>query len=126
MASSTTVPMASTNANIVRILMLKPAADKQANVPTSETIIDTEGINVLLKSCKKKYTTRMTRIIAIIKVSTTLSMDSNKKSLELINFTNLVPLGKSLLILSSKLEISLFTWVAFAPATWNAIKLTPG
>ena len=31
-----------------------PAATKQAKVPTNETMIEIEGINVLLKSCKKK------------------------------------------------------------------------
>ena len=54
MASSTTVPMASTNANSVRMFRLKPAATRQANVPTNDTMIEMEGISVLFRSCKKK------------------------------------------------------------------------
>ena len=76
MASSTTVPMASTRANMVRMFRLKPAAIRQANVPTSETMMEIEGMSVLLKSCKKKYTTRITRIMAMISVSTILSIEA--------------------------------------------------
>ena len=52
--SSTTVPMASTRANSVRMLMLKPNMERQAKVPISETMIEIEGMTVLLKSCRKK------------------------------------------------------------------------
>ena len=52
--SSTTVPMANTRANSVRMLMLKPNIDRQAKVPISETMIEIEGMTVLLKSCRKK------------------------------------------------------------------------
>ena len=54
MASSTTVPMASTNANSVNMLSENPATETMANVPSSDTMIDTEGITVALKFCKKK------------------------------------------------------------------------
>ena len=54
MASSTTVPMANTKANRVKMLMVNPAAIKQAKVPINDTIIEIEGISVALKSCKKK------------------------------------------------------------------------
>ena len=54
MASSTTVPIASTKANSVKMLMVNPAAIKQAKVPINEIIIDIEGISVALKSCRKK------------------------------------------------------------------------
>ena len=64
--------MASTRANRVRMLIVNPAAVRQANVPINETMIEIDGIKVLLKSCRKKYTTRITRMIATISVSTTL------------------------------------------------------
>ena len=54
MASSTTVPMASTSANSVRIFSENPASDTMANVPNSDTIIDSEGMTVALKLCRKK------------------------------------------------------------------------
>ena len=54
MASSTTVPMASTSANSVRMLSENPAIFTIANVPSSDTMIDIEGMTVALKFCKKK------------------------------------------------------------------------
>ena len=72
MASSTTVPIASTNANSVRMFSEKPAIETTANVPISDTMIEMEGISVALKFCRKKYTTRITRRMAMISVSTTL------------------------------------------------------
>jgi hypothetical protein len=71
MASSTTVPITSTSANRVSRLILNPAIAMKANVPTRETTIPTSGINVERKSCKKTYTTRITRMIASINVFTT-------------------------------------------------------
>ena len=126
MASSTTVPIANTRANSVRILILKPAIIRQAKVPTNDTIIDIDGINVLLKSCKKKYTTRITRSIASIKVSTTLSIEAKRKSLELIILTNSTPLGRSFSISFISSDIDLFTSVALVPGVWFAINITAG
>ena len=54
MASSTTVPMASTKANSVRMFREKPASDTMANVPNNDTMIESEGMTVALKLCKKK------------------------------------------------------------------------
>jgi len=126
MASSTTVPMASTSANSVRILRLNPAATRQANVPTSDTIMEMDGMSVLLRSCKKKYTTRITRIMAITSVSTTLCMEAKRKSLELIIVTNSVPSGRLFLISSICAVICLLTAVALEPAVWNIMKSTAG
>ena len=54
------------------MLSEKPAIFTTANVPNSDTMIEIDGIKVALKSCRKKYTTKITRIIAMIRVSTTL------------------------------------------------------
>ena len=121
MASSTTVPMASTNANSVRMLRLNPAATRQANVPTSDTMMEMDGMSVLLRSCKKKYTTRITRRIAIISVSTTLWIEAKRKSFELIIVTNSVPSGRLFSICFIWAVISLFTAVALEPAVWNTM-----
>ena len=97
-----------------------------AKVPTNETMMEMDGISVLLKSCKKKYTTKITRMMATINVSTTSWIEANKKSLELIIVMNSRPSGSSSLISDNNLEISAFTSVAFEPATWNTIKVQLG
>ena len=53
-ASSTTVPMASTKANRVNMFSEKPATFTIAKVPSSDTMMDIEGITVALKLCRKK------------------------------------------------------------------------
>ena len=50
MELSTTVPMARTSANNVRRLMVNPAIAMNANVPTRDTRMAIDGINVALKS----------------------------------------------------------------------------
>ena len=54
MASSTTVPMASTKAKSVNRFRENPAAFTMAKVPINETMMETEGISVALKSCRKR------------------------------------------------------------------------
>ena len=94
MASSTTMPIANTKANNVRIFRLKSVATRQAKVPISDTMMEMDGITVLFKSCRKRYTTMMTRMIAMTSVSTTLWMEAKRKSLVLISCWNCKPLGK--------------------------------
>ncbi len=106
--------------------MLKPATVRQANVPMSDTMMDMDGMSVLLKSCRKKYTTSITRMMAIIKVSATSWIDAKRKLLELCISMNSQPLGRAFDISSSLAEMFLFTSVALAPATWKVINVTPG
>ena len=44
------LPFDPTDAKSVRILILKPAAIRQAKVPINDTIMEMDGISVLLKS----------------------------------------------------------------------------
>ena len=53
-ASSTTVPMASTKAKSVNMFIEKPAMRTMKNVPSSETMIETDGIRVAFQFCRKK------------------------------------------------------------------------
>ena len=46
--------MASTKANSVRMFREKPASDTMANVPSSDTMIESEGMTVALKLWRKK------------------------------------------------------------------------
>ena len=84
-------------------------------------MMEMDGMSVLFRSCKKKYTTRMTRMMAIISVSTTLCMEAKRKSFELIMVTNSVPSGRFFSIRSIWAVISLLTAVALEPAVWKII-----
>ena len=75
MASSTTMPMASTRPNMVRVLMEKPRAYMPANVPTMDTGTARQGISVARQFWRNRYTTRNTSTIASKSVFTTSSME---------------------------------------------------
>ena len=54
MASSTTIPIASTSPNRVNVLIDMPRADITAKVPSSETGIVTAGTSVVRRSCRNR------------------------------------------------------------------------
>ena len=56
-ASSTTMPMASTSPNSVRLFREKPSAAMTANVPIKETGTSIIGRIMALQSCKNTSTT---------------------------------------------------------------------
>ena len=64
MASSTTMPMASTRPNIDRVLTENPSSGKKMNVPISDTGIVTSGMIVARMFCRKMKTTSVTRMSA--------------------------------------------------------------
>ena len=74
MASSTTMPMASTRPNIVSVLIEKPSSGKKMNVPISETGTVISGMIVARKLCRKTNTTRLTRMKASTSVCRIASM----------------------------------------------------
>ena len=76
MASSTTIPMASTMANRVRVLIEKPNSHMPAKVPTSDTGTATMGISVARQFCRKTYTTAITSRAASPRVHNTSLADS--------------------------------------------------
>src|SRR6185437_6189221 len=63
-ASSTTMPIDSTIANSVSVLIEKPNIHNPANEPIKEIGTATRGISVARQLCRNKYTTNMTSIIA--------------------------------------------------------------
>ena len=75
MASSTTMPMASTRPNMVRVLMENPSAYMPANVPTMDTGTARQGISVARQFWRNRYTTRNTSTMASNRVLTTSSME---------------------------------------------------
>ncbi len=64
MASSTTMPMASTSPNIDSVLTEKPRSGKKMNVPMSETGTVSSGTNVARTFWRNMNTTSVTRMIA--------------------------------------------------------------
>ena len=76
MASSTTMPMASTRPNSEMLFRLKPRAAMTAKVPMMETGTSISGRIMARQSCRKTSTTRPTRTTASSSVCTTSWTDS--------------------------------------------------
>ena len=79
MASSTTMPMASTSPNSEMLFRLKPTAAMTANVPTMATGTATSGISAARQFCRKTSTTSATSTTASNSVRTTSATDSRMK-----------------------------------------------
>ena len=78
-ASSTTMPMASTSPNSDRLLSEKPSAAMTANVPTMATGTAISGISAARQFCRKTSTTMATRMMASRRVLKTSLIDSRMK-----------------------------------------------
>src|SRR5882762_585634 len=76
MASSTTIPIASTKPNMVNVLMVKPKGIKKQNVPKIDTGIASTGISVERQFCRKRNTTTATKPNVFNKVTTTSCMET--------------------------------------------------
>ncbi len=70
MASSTTIPMASTNPNNESTLIVNPSMGKNMKAPIKDTGMARVGIRVALRSWMNINTTNTTRISAIMSVTT--------------------------------------------------------
>ncbi len=75
MASSTTIPTASTSPNSDRLLSEKPKAAKTAKVPTSDTGIAAIGMIEARQVCRNRMTTSTTSTIATTMAMTTSWID---------------------------------------------------
>src|ERR1700761_3660793 len=76
MASSTTIPMASTKPNIVSVLMVKPSGIKKQNVPNMDTGMAKTGISVERQVCKNRNTTSATNPSVFNSVPTTSCIET--------------------------------------------------
>ena len=74
-ASSTTMPIASTRPNSDRLLMENPNIAMKKKVPTSDTGMATMGIKAARQVCRNRMTTSTTRMMASPMVTTTASTD---------------------------------------------------
>src|SRR5690606_32133466 len=79
-ASSTTMPIASTKPNSVNVLMVKPSSSIPANVPTIAIGTASSGIRVARQLCKNINTTINTNTTASSSVWTTSVIDALMKS----------------------------------------------
>jgi hypothetical protein len=77
MASSTTMPIASTRPNIESVFTENPSIGKKMNVPTSETGTVSSGISVARKFWRKMNTTSVTSTTASRNVWTIESIDAS-------------------------------------------------
>src|SRR5207245_6428940 len=75
MASSTTIPIASTRPNKVSVLIEKPSAANAAKVPISETGTAAIGISVARQLCRNRNTTNATSTNAMPSVIPTSLSD---------------------------------------------------
>src|SRR6266545_6042885 len=94
MASSTTMPIASTRPKSVSVLMENPKTLSTANVPTSDTGMVSVGISVARQSWRNTYTVSTTSAMAITSVWTTSSIDTRTNSVVLYGRVWVTPLGK--------------------------------
>ena len=76
MASSTTMPIASTSANSVSTLMVNPSSSRPRNVPTTLTGTASIGMSVARQLWRKMNTTSVTSSIASTSVVTTSLIDA--------------------------------------------------
>ena len=82
-ASSTTMPTASTRPNSVRLFSVKPNVAMKKKVPISDTGMATIGMTAARQVCRKMTMTRTTRITASPIVSITALTDSRMNSVGL-------------------------------------------
>jgi len=75
MASSTTIPIARTSPNSVRLLSEKPKVARMKNVPTSDTGMATIGMIAARHDCRNTMITMTTRMSASNSVLITSSTD---------------------------------------------------
>jgi hypothetical protein len=75
MASSTTMPIASTRPNSVSVLMEKPSTYRPAKVPMIDTGTASTGMSVARQLCRNRNTTSTTSAIASAKVMHLLDRD---------------------------------------------------
>ncbi|CAD6563480.1 hypothetical protein LMG24235_08727 [Paraburkholderia sabiae] len=79
-ASSTTMPIASTMPNSVSMLIEKPSASIPMNVPTIDTGTASTGISVARRLCRNTNTTITTSTTASKNVCTTSVIDARVNS----------------------------------------------
>src|SRR6185312_14582731 len=90
-ASSTTMPMASTRPNMLVMLIEKCNIGNSAKVPTTATGTVSSGISVARQLCRNRNTTRITRPIASSSVISTSLIAARTNMVESYGITKSIP-----------------------------------
>ena len=125
-ASSTTMPMASTRPSSDSTLIEKPSIGKKMNAPISETGTVISGISVARQFCRKTNTTMMTSATASNSVWTISLMPSETGSVVSSETRYSMSRGKRCLSSSIVALIWLATSSALVPGIWNTAMTADG
>src|ERR1700744_5658370 len=120
------MPIASTSANKVSKLMVKPKRFRKKKVPTIATGTAMAGIRVERRSWRKMNTTIDTRIKASIRVSTTLRIETSRNWLAVKIMFMETPGGKCRAAVARVFSHSLIMACALDPAAWNTAQTIEG
>ena len=118
-ASSTTMPIASTRPSSDSTLIEKPISGKNMNAPISETGTVISGMSVARQFCRKTKTTMMTRTIASNSVCTISVMPSSTGSVVSSEIVYSMSRGKRVERSFIVALIRLATSIAFVPGIWK-------
>ena len=126
-ASSTTMPIASTSPNSVSALIGKPNASISANVPTIDTGTATSGITDARQFCRNTITTSTTSATASSSVVTTASIELCTKRVGVVDDAVLDAFGHvGLRAASIVARTASAAASAFEPGAWNTPIATAG
>ena len=114
-ASSTTMPIASTRANSVSRLIWKPSIRSPKKVPMIATGTARAGIRVVRQLCRKMKTTRVTRTMASKSVFTTSLIEAVMNGVVSKGMNQDTPAGKLRASSFMRATTAVFTLSAFAP-----------
>jgi hypothetical protein len=119
MASSTTMPIASTIANSVERLMVKPSAAIAANAPMMVTGTVVAGTSMARQSCRNSRMTASTRRPASISVMYTSRTDAETNVVVSNGVSYLIPAGNARASSAIFFSTAFSTSSALAPGDWN-------
>src|SRR5689334_23136483 len=126
MASSTTIPVASTSPNNVSELIENPSPSRIPSVPMIATGTETNGMTLARQLCRNTTTTSTTSTTASSSVWITASIELRTNTVGSYGTSYAMPSGKlfdnSAMVLRTAAESS----SAFAPGNWNIGMPTAG
>ena len=126
MASSTTIPMASTRPNRLNALIEKPSRCSTANVPTTDTGTASSGMMEARQVCRNRITTITTRAMASISVWITDLMDARTNCVGSYAMRYSTPSGMFFWISSMARRTLAEMSSALEPGAWNTPMPTAG
>ena len=125
-ASSTTMPTASTRPKSDSVLMEKPKASMNASVPMMDTGTASRGITDARQVWRKSTTTMTTRSVASSSVFTTSWIDWSTKTVGSYTMVCSIPFGKLSDASSIRSRMPAASSSAFEPGDWKITIATAG